>query len=120
MANYELLDRLLKAEDETDVDDVLKKAGYFNDDPDVWLPDAVRTRLLGTDNRAYLAIPLITEDRVIGCLTTAGRVGRVFSPEEVGPTRDRMPRSSEFPRRGVRDGKQARSPVRLPQHRTPA
>src|ERR1700752_1178620 len=38
MTNYELLDRLLKAEDETDVDDVLKKAGYFNDDPDVWLP----------------------------------------------------------------------------------
>lgn len=38
MDNYELLDLLLKAEGETEVDEVLKKAGYFNDDSDLWQP----------------------------------------------------------------------------------
>ena len=34
--NYELLDLLLKAESEIEVDEVLKKAGYFQDDSDLW------------------------------------------------------------------------------------
>lgn len=38
MDNYELLDLLLKAEGETEVDEVLKNAGYFNDDSDFWQP----------------------------------------------------------------------------------
>lgn len=36
--NYMLCDRLLKAESETEVDEVLKKAGYLDDDPNLWLP----------------------------------------------------------------------------------
>jgi hypothetical protein len=30
--------RLLKAEDETEVDGILQQAGYLNDDPDIWQP----------------------------------------------------------------------------------
>jgi hypothetical protein len=37
MDNYELLDLLLKAESETEVDEVLKKADYF-EDSDLWQP----------------------------------------------------------------------------------
>lgn len=33
-----LFERLLKAEDETDVDDILAEAGYFNDDKGTWQP----------------------------------------------------------------------------------
>ena len=36
--NYALCDLLLKAETETEVDEVLKKAGYLDDDPNFWLP----------------------------------------------------------------------------------
>ncbi|MBI4480151.1 MAG: hypothetical protein HY651_09030 [Acidobacteria bacterium] len=38
MDNYKLFDLLLKAEGETEVDEVLQKVGYFNDDPSLWLP----------------------------------------------------------------------------------
>lgn len=38
MDNYELFDQLLKAEGETEVDDVLKKTGYHNDDSNLWQP----------------------------------------------------------------------------------
>ncbi len=38
MDNYELCEFLLKAESEADVEDVLKKAGYAGDDPNIWQP----------------------------------------------------------------------------------
>jgi hypothetical protein len=38
MDNYALLDLLLKAESETEVDNALTQAGYFNDDAGVWQP----------------------------------------------------------------------------------
>jgi hypothetical protein len=38
MDNYALLNLLLKAEGESEVDEVLKRAGYFDDDPDLWQP----------------------------------------------------------------------------------
>src|SRR4029077_2897775 len=38
MNTYELCEQLLKAEGEADVDQVLKQAGFLNDDPCVWLP----------------------------------------------------------------------------------
>ncbi|MGI9071171.1 MAG: hypothetical protein ACR2JB_07595 [Bryobacteraceae bacterium] len=38
MDNYALLDLLLKAEGETEVDEVLKKTGYFKDDSNLWQP----------------------------------------------------------------------------------
>lgn len=38
MDNYTLFDLLLKAESETEVDEALKKAGYFADDPNLWQP----------------------------------------------------------------------------------
>jgi hypothetical protein len=38
MDNYSLLDLLLKVESETEVDEALKKAGYFNDDAEFWQP----------------------------------------------------------------------------------
>jgi hypothetical protein len=38
MDNYALFDLLLKAEDEADVDEVLKKFGYLNDDSSLWQP----------------------------------------------------------------------------------
>lgn len=38
MENYELCDLLLKAEDESQVDEILKSVGYLNDDPTLWVP----------------------------------------------------------------------------------
>jgi len=38
MSNYELCDQLLKAEGEADVDQVLKEAGFLNDDTANWIP----------------------------------------------------------------------------------
>ena len=38
MDNYELCDFLLKAESEAEVEEILKKAGYFADDPKLWQP----------------------------------------------------------------------------------
>lgn len=38
MNNYELLDRLLKAETETEVDSILKEEGLLNDDRAIWQP----------------------------------------------------------------------------------
>jgi hypothetical protein len=38
MDNYRLFELLLTAEDEVEVDDILKREGYLNDDPTVWLP----------------------------------------------------------------------------------
>ncbi len=38
MENYVLFDLLLKAESETEVDEVLKKTGYIADDPNLWQP----------------------------------------------------------------------------------
>jgi hypothetical protein len=38
MENYTLFDLLLRAEDEGEVDQILKSAGYLNDDSNVWLP----------------------------------------------------------------------------------
>ena len=35
---YNLFDLLLHAEGDTEVDEVLKKVGYLNDDPNLWLP----------------------------------------------------------------------------------
>lgn len=38
MENYTLCDRLLRAESEVEVEQVLKKAGYLADDPNLWQP----------------------------------------------------------------------------------
>src|SRR6266542_179192 len=38
MDNLSLFERLLKAEDETDVNKILEEAGYFTDDPNIWQP----------------------------------------------------------------------------------
>jgi hypothetical protein len=38
MNNYDLCEQLLKAENESQVDEVLKNAGYLNDDDSIWLP----------------------------------------------------------------------------------
>jgi hypothetical protein len=38
MDNYQLFDLLLKAEGESEVDDILRKVGFLNDNPDVWQP----------------------------------------------------------------------------------
>lgn len=38
MDNYALCYRLLKAESEADVEEILKKAGYMADDPNLWQP----------------------------------------------------------------------------------
>lgn len=38
MDNYALFDLLLRAEDEAEVDEVLKKVGYLNDDSNLWQP----------------------------------------------------------------------------------
>lgn len=38
MSIYKLFEQLLRAEDETEVEDIIRKAGYLNDNPDVWKP----------------------------------------------------------------------------------
>ncbi len=38
MSEHELFLQLLKAETEDEVDAVLKRAGYFDHDPEDWLP----------------------------------------------------------------------------------
>jgi PAS domain S-box-containing protein len=53
------------------------------DDPNVWLPDALRLQLAGGSMRAYLAAPLIVGGDVIGALTVGTRVGHIFSAEEI-------------------------------------
>src|SRR5579864_7776860 len=38
MDNYKLFELLLRADDEGEVDQILTKVGYLNDDPQLWLP----------------------------------------------------------------------------------
>ena len=38
MDNYQLFDLLLKAEGESEVDDILRKVCFLNDNSDVWQP----------------------------------------------------------------------------------
>jgi PAS domain S-box-containing protein len=52
-------------------------------DPDIWVPDFLRTELLTSEQRAYLGVPLIVDGTVIGALTAGARGGRVFTPEDI-------------------------------------
>ena len=38
MDNEKLFDRFLRAEDESDVEAILRDVGFLNDDPTLWIP----------------------------------------------------------------------------------
>jgi len=55
----------------------------FLHDPGIKMPPALAAELQGVPHRAYLAVPMIVNDRVVGALTNGRATGETFSPEEI-------------------------------------